>query len=97
MATRVLIFIHADDPAIGLLCLIPIGVAEVSSCVMTVRQDQHVDKGDQIGYFQFGGSTYCLVFRKGVISHFATGAIPHGPNGANSRNLKVNALLAITR
>ena len=97
VATRALIFIYADDPAIGLLCLIPIGVAEVSSCVVTVRQDQHVNKGDQLGYFQFGGSTYCLVFRKGVISHFATDAIPHGPNGLNSRNLKVNALLAIAR
>jgi phosphatidylserine decarboxylase len=97
LATRTLIFIEADDPAIGLLCLIPIGMAEVSSCVVTVREGQHVNKGDQIGYFQFGGSTHCLVFRKGVISQFAAGAIPQGPNGSNSVNLNVNALLATAK
>jgi phosphatidylserine decarboxylase len=95
VATRALIFIEADDPAIGLLCLMPIGMAEVSSCLVTVREGQRVNKGDQVGYFQFGGSTHCLVFKKGVISQFSAGAIPQGPNGANSANLHVNALLAI--
>jgi phosphatidylserine decarboxylase len=97
VATRALIFIQADDPGIGLLCLIPIGMAEVSSCIVTVREHQKVRKGDQIGYFQFGGSTHCLVFRNGVISQFAAGAIPQGPNGSSSVNLNVNALLAIAK
>jgi len=97
VATRALIFIEADDPAIGLLCLIPIGMAEVSSCIVTVREHQKVRKGEQIGYFQFGGSTHCLVFRNGVISQFAAGAIPQGENGSNSVNLNVNALLAIAK
>ena len=95
VATRALIFIEADEPAIGLLCFIPIGMGEVSSCQLTVHEGQYVNKGAQIGYFQFGGSTHCLVFRKGVISQFAAGAIPQGPNGSNSAILKVNALLAI--
>jgi phosphatidylserine decarboxylase len=94
VVTRALIFIEADEPAIGLLCFIPIGMSEVSSCRLTVHEGQHVNKGAQIGYFQFGGSTHCLVFRKGVISQFAAGAIPQGPNGSNSAILKVNALLA---
>ena len=97
VATRAIIFIEADDPAIGLLCLMPIGMAEVSSCIVTVRENQKVRKGDQIGYFQFGGSTHCLVFRKDVISQFAAGAIPQGPNGSNSVNLNINALLAIAK
>jgi phosphatidylserine decarboxylase len=97
VATRALIFIEADDPAIGLVCLMPIGMAEVSSCIVTVREHQKVRKGDQIGYFQFGGSTHCLVFRNGVISQFAVGAVPQGPNGSNSVNLNVNALLAIAK
>jgi phosphatidylserine decarboxylase len=54
-----------------------------------------VNKGDQVGYFQFGGSTHCLVFRPGVISQFAQQAIPQGDNGANSTLVKVNSLLGM--
>jgi phosphatidylserine decarboxylase len=95
VATRAIIFIEAEEPALGLMSLIPIGMAEVSSCVVTVKEGQKVKKGDQIGYFQFGGSTHCLVFRPGVIAEFALQAIPQGENGANSTLVKVNSLLAI--
>ena len=69
-AARALIFIDADDTAIGLMCFMPIGMAEVSSCKITVQKDQHVKKGDQLGYFQYGGSSHCLIFRPGVIKEF---------------------------
>lgn len=36
----------------------------------------HVAKVEELGYFQFGGSTHCLVFRPGVIDEFALDAIP---------------------
>lgn len=94
VATRCLIFIEADNPTIGLMCVIPVGMAEVSSCVVTVREGQRVTKGDQIGYFQFGGSTHCLVFRAGAIASFALQTIPEGPNGASSPIVKVNSLVA---
>jgi hypothetical protein len=45
--------------------------------------------------YQFGGSTHCLVFKKGAISQFAAQAIPQGPNGTNSTVVKVNSLLGI--
>jgi phosphatidylserine decarboxylase len=101
VATRALLFIEADNPEIGLMCLIPVGMAEVSSCVFVtaagqaLKEGQHVNKGDQVGYFQFGGSTHCLVFRPGVISQFAQQAIPQGDNGANSTLVKVNSLLGM--
>jgi phosphatidylserine decarboxylase len=95
IATRAIIFIEADDPAIGLLSLMPVGMAEVSSCVLSVKEGQHVTKGEEVGFFQFGGSTHCLVFRRGVIGEFALQAIPQGENGANSSIVKVNSLLAI--
>jgi phosphatidylserine decarboxylase len=95
VATRALIFIEADEPAIGLMCLMPVGMAEVSSCVVSVQEGQHVSKGDEVGFFQFGGSTHCLVFRPGVIGEFALQAIPQGLNGANSSVVKVNSLLAM--
>jgi phosphatidylserine decarboxylase len=94
VATRATIFIEADRAEIGLIAFVPIGMAEVSSCKVTVGEGQHVTKGDQIGYFQFGGSTHCLVFRKGVIGQFSSGAIPQGPEGVHSAIVKVNSYLA---
>lgn len=65
-ATRALIFIEADEPDIGLMAFIGVGMAEVSTCDITVTEGGHVKKGDEIGMFHFGGSTHCLLFRKGV-------------------------------
>lgn len=70
IATRALIFIEADNPAIGLMCLMPVGMAEVSTCDVQVYDGQHVSKGDEIGMFHFGGSTICLLFRPGVELEF---------------------------
>jgi len=69
-AARAMILIQADDPVIGLMAVMPVGMAEVSSCVITVYPGQKVKKGAELGYFQFGGSTYCLIFRPGVIKEF---------------------------
>lgn len=66
VATRAVIFIEADNPDIGLMCFLGVGMAEVSTCDITVKEGQKVKKGDQIGMFHFGGSTHCLMFRKGV-------------------------------
>jgi len=70
--TRAFIFIKADDPKIGLMCFMPIGMVEVSSCIIDpkIKPGYHVKKGEDLGYFQFGGSTQCLIFRKGVIKKF---------------------------
>ncbi|KAJ5341758.1 hypothetical protein N7541_010882 [Penicillium brevicompactum] len=65
-ATRALIFIEADEPSIGLMAFVGVGMAEVSTCEISVKEGQRVSKGDQIGMFHFGGSTHCLIFRKGV-------------------------------
>jgi len=93
--TRALIFIEADDRAIGLVCFVAVGMVEVSSCVVGVKEGQRLNKGDELGYFQFGGSTHCLVFRPGAITQFALHAIPQGENGAHSPIVKVNSLLAM--
>ncbi|CCL99549.1 uncharacterized protein FIBRA_01567 [Fibroporia radiculosa] len=64
VAARALVFIRANDPKIGLMCFIAVGMSEVSSCDVTVREGNVVKQGDQLGMFHFGGSTHCLVFRK---------------------------------
>ena len=78
VATRALIFIEADDPTIGLLCVMPIGMVEVSSCIIgpNIKPGARVAKGDELGYFQFGGSSHCLVFRPGAIAGFTLNALP---------------------
>lgn len=49
VATRAVIFIEADNPKIGLICVMPIGMVEVSTCDVTVKEGQHVEKGEQLG------------------------------------------------
>lgn len=66
LATRAIIFIEADNPDLGLLAFVGIGMDEVSTCDITVREGQKVKKGEQLGMFHFGGSSHCVVFKKGV-------------------------------
>ena len=75
VATRAIFLLESDDPVIGLMCVVAVGMSEVSSCQITVKQGQRVKKGDPLGYFQYGGSTYCLVFRPGAIAEFTLNAI----------------------
>lgn len=92
LATRALIFIQADNPDIGLMCVIFVGMAEVSTCDITVYEGQHVKKGDQLGMFHFGGSTHCLIFRPGVRLDFDL----HGQNpGLESQNIPVRSKIAV--
>ncbi|KAK7188676.1 phosphatidylserine decarboxylase family protein [Paraphaeosphaeria sporulosa] len=65
-ATRAIIYFEADSKDIGLVCFLGIGMTEVSTCDITVKEAQHVKKGDEIGMFHYGGSTHCVIFRKGL-------------------------------
>jgi phosphatidylserine decarboxylase len=82
VATRAIIIIKADNPAIGLVAFVPVGMVEVSSCLIApeVKPGHHVAKGADLGHFQFGGSTHCLVFGPGVIDTFSSGALPQPAN-----------------
>lgn len=62
VAARGLIFLEADNPDIGLICFIAIGMTDTSGCEIIVKPGQHVKKGEKMGMFHFGGSSYCLVF-----------------------------------
>ncbi|KAF4835119.1 L-tryptophan decarboxylase [Colletotrichum siamense] len=66
VATRSIMFIQADNPKIGLMAVVFIGMVEVSSCDFVVREGERIEKGQEIGMFHFGGSSYCMVFRPGV-------------------------------
>jgi phosphatidylserine decarboxylase len=92
VATRAAIFIQADNPAIGLMCVMPTGMAEVSSCEITVKPGDKVKKGDQLGMFHFGGSTHCLIFRPGVNLEF--NLYGETPSENASTNIRVNTQIA---
>jgi phosphatidylserine decarboxylase len=94
VASRALVFIQADNPCIGLMAVLFVGMAEVSSNEITVFEGQHVGKGDQLGMFHFGGSTHCLIFRPGVSLDFDL----HGQTpGLDSHNIPVRSRIATVR
>ncbi|MGV9263390.1 phophatidylserine decarboxylase associated domain-containing protein [Kitasatospora sp. NPDC003701] len=74
--TRGLVFIESPDPKIGMVCVIPIGITEISSVTIGVKPDQPVKKGDELGWFSYGGSSMCLVFEPGKV-RFADGLKPN--------------------
>jgi phosphatidylserine decarboxylase len=91
LATRALIFIEADNPTIGLMCIMPVGMTEISSCQITVHEGQQVKKGEQLGMFHFGGSTHCLIFGPHVKLDFDM----HGQKpGLNAKNILLNERIA---
>ena len=61
--TRGLLFIEGDGN-VGMVCVIPIGITEVSSISFTdkVKVGERVEKGQELGMFSFGGSTLVMVF-----------------------------------
>ncbi len=97
VATGAIFLIQADNPTIGLVGSIAIGMSEVSSCLIgpDMTPGHHVSKGEELGYFQFGGSTHCLLFRPGAIADFNVTANPtptppthpgEGPHPPRHRN-----------
>jgi phosphatidylserine decarboxylase precursor len=52
-----------DSPDVGLVAVLPIGMAYVSSVNLTTEVGAELRKGDQFGYFMFGGSDIVTVFQ----------------------------------
>jgi phosphatidylserine decarboxylase len=96
VAARAIILIEADDPVIGLMAVVLVGMSDVSSCMIhsKLTPGYHVGKGEELGYFQYGGSTHCLVFRPGAIAEFTLAAIPQ-PHDPQAPLVLVRSKLAI--
>ncbi|KAF7558413.1 hypothetical protein G7046_g5734 [Stylonectria norvegica] len=92
VATRAIFFIEAKPP-VGLVCVIYVGMADVSTCEIGKKFQnnlpQPVAKGEETGMFHLGGSTYCLLFRKGVKLAWVSAAFP----GMTTKNLPVRSEL----
>ncbi|KAI0366859.1 hypothetical protein BV20DRAFT_625640 [Pilatotrama ljubarskyi] len=72
---RALILI--DTPDLGLVAVLPIGMAQVSSVVLSVKAGDVVRKGDEISYFQLGGSDIVMVFQPGANVSFTASVGTH--------------------
>jgi phosphatidylserine decarboxylase len=68
--TRTLVFIESDDLDIRMVCLVAVGISEMSSISTSVEVGRHVKKGEELGYFSYGGSSVCLIFQPGAIREF---------------------------
>ena len=50
------------DSPVGLVAILPIGMAQVSSVNITAEEGVTLAKGEQFGYFLFGGSDIIMLF-----------------------------------
>jgi len=53
-----------ESPEFGRVMIICIGATMVGSVILTSGEDVFVHKGDELGYFQFGGSTLLVLFQR---------------------------------
>ncbi len=89
--TRGLVYVESGDPTIGTVCVVPIGITEISSVSFSVKEGDAVKKGQELGRFSYGGSTLALVFQPGAIDRF-TVTVQKPPQ---TTEIKVNAQIAV--
>ncbi|KAF8237320.1 hypothetical protein L208DRAFT_1356433 [Tricholoma matsutake] len=56
-----------DSPQFGKVMAVCVGAMMVGSINTTVQEGDHVSRGQEFGYFAFGGSTIVILFEKGVV------------------------------
>jgi len=52
-----------DSPEAGLVALVPVGMSLISSVNLTPEVGAELRKGDELGYFAFGGSDIVMLFQ----------------------------------
>ena len=98
VATRVLIYIKPDNDKIGkLLCFIGVGMFEVSTCQVVVREGDKLNNGDELGMFHFGGSSHCLIFQKDAKIDFKDGLGYKVLDPAKRKRVMVNSTIATVK
>lgn len=76
--TRGLVII---DSPVGLVACLPMGMAQVSSVVITAEEGVTLRKGEELGYFQFGGSDFVMVFERATNVQLTSQAGVHYQQG----------------
>ena len=52
-----------DSPEVGLVAVLPIGMGPISSVNLTPDVGARLQKGEEFGYFMFGGSDIVMLFQ----------------------------------
>jgi phosphatidylserine decarboxylase len=65
-------YIIIESP-IGLVAVMPVGMGHISSVTITVEEETKLVKGDEFGFFAFGGSDIIMLFEKPVALHAKAG------------------------
>jgi phosphatidylserine decarboxylase len=60
------------DSPLGLVAVLPIGMAQVSSVNLTAEEGVTLAKGEEFGFFAFGGSDIVTLFEAGRVQLDAT-------------------------
>ncbi|KAH7926362.1 hypothetical protein BV22DRAFT_1009284 [Leucogyrophana mollusca] len=56
-----------DSPQFGRVMAVCVGAMMVGSIKTTVQEGEQVKRGQELGYFAFGGSTIVVLFEKGMV------------------------------
>jgi len=67
--TRALVVL---ETALGLVALLPIGMGHVSSVTITAANNATLHKGEEFGYFAYGGSDFVMLFQENKVIFTAT-------------------------
>ena len=67
---------------IGLVAVLPIGMSHVSSVVITAEVGATLRKGEELSYFQFGGSDIVVLFESSSNVSFTAQPGTHYKMGA---------------
>jgi phosphatidylserine decarboxylase precursor len=81
--TRGLIVIESS---IGLVAVLPIGMSQVSSVIITAEVGVTVRKGEELSYFQFGGSDIVVLFEAASNISFTAQPATHYKMGTKIAN-----------
>ena len=61
------------------VAVVPIGITEISSVTIKVKVGTHVQKGEELGYFSYGGSSLALIFQRNMIESFTAKKVKNPP------------------
>ncbi len=81
-----------ETDQVGKMAIIPVGALFVGSITHTYTPNHRHNKGDEIGYFSFGGSTVVLLFQKNTI--IIPDHVMQNSAQGNETPIKMGALLA---
>ena len=90
--TRTIVIINTINH--GKIAYIAIGATCVGSVVIIPKVNDYINKGDEIGYFQFGGSTIVLLFENDVNFKFDDDLITSSNNQVETL-IQVNTKIGI--